>query len=54
MEHKEAMEIIVKMLGKKKLSALETEALLTAIGVLSWTTLAKSRMKKLEHKEKLL
>lgn len=50
MEYKEAADILIKLLDKHKLKAEEKEAVLTAIGVLSWATLAKSRMKMLKAK----
>jgi hypothetical protein len=45
MEHKEAIAILISLLDKRSLDAEEKEAVNTAIGVLSWTTLAKSRIK---------
>ena len=38
------------MLGKYSFGAQEKQAILTAIGVLSWTSLAKSRIKNLKEK----
>jgi hypothetical protein len=45
MEHKEAIAILIRLLDKHSLDAEEKEAVNTAIGVLSWSTLAKSRIK---------
>ncbi len=45
MEDKEAAEILLKLLKKPSLSAKEKEAISSAIGVLSWTALAKSGAK---------
>ena len=50
MEHKQAIDILIKMLGKPTLDAEEKEAINTAIGVLGWTSLAKSRIKTLKAK----
>lgn len=45
MEDKEAIEILMSLLKKSRLSAKEREAISSAIGVLSWTALASSRAK---------
>ncbi|MDD5127336.1 MAG: hypothetical protein PHR43_04485 [Dehalococcoidales bacterium] len=45
MEYPEAIEILKKLLKKQSLTAEEKEAITTAIGVLSWGSLAKSRLK---------
>ena len=50
MDYKEAVEILIKLSGKRSLKPAEKEAVLTAIGVLSWATLAKSRLKRLKTK----
>jgi hypothetical protein len=39
------MAILAKLLNKKSLSAQEKEAIRAAIGVLSWTSLAESKIK---------
>jgi hypothetical protein len=52
MEHKEAATILIKLLGKNILDAEEKEAVLTAIGVLAWTSLSKSRIKAMGDKHK--
>ena len=45
MEHKEAIEILKSLLEKHRLDTEEKEAVMTAIGILSWTSLSKSRIK---------
>ncbi len=50
MEHQEAIAILKKLLDKKSLDAEEKEAVLTAIGVLAWTSLSKSRVKAMGEK----
>ena len=45
MEHQDAIEILKRLLNKHPLSAKEKEAVMTAIGILSWTSLSKSRIK---------
>ena len=50
MEHKQAADILIKMLAKQKLSVAEKEAVLIAIGVLAWTSLSKSRIKAIKDK----
>lgn len=50
MEHKKATEVLIKLLTNGNLNKIENEAVKTAIGVLSWTALAKSRMKSLKAK----
>jgi hypothetical protein len=45
MEYREAVAILKNLLDKHSLSAEEKEAVLTAIGVLSWGSLSKSKMK---------
>jgi hypothetical protein len=55
MEDKDAIEILTKMLEKKSLSEKEKEAVLTAIGILSWSKLGQGRLKQIAkaHKAKL-
>jgi hypothetical protein len=55
MEDKEAIEILTEMLGKKSLAEKEKEAVLTAIGILSWSKLGQGRIKQIAkaHKAKL-
>ncbi len=50
MEHKEAIVILKSMLDKHPLNAEEKEAVTTAIGMLSWGALSKSRLKVLKAK----
>ncbi len=45
MEHERAIAILKSMLDRHQLNAEEEEAVMTAIGVLSWAALSKSRMK---------
>jgi hypothetical protein len=45
MEEQKAIAILKNLLNKHQLDAEEKEAIMTAIGILSWGTLAKSRMK---------
>lgn len=52
MEHKEAIKILVSILDKHALIPEEKEAVLTAVGVLSWSSLAESRIKKLRANKK--
>ena len=48
MDDKEAAEILIALSKKAAVNAREKEALAAAIGVLSWTALAKSRLKNLK------
>ena len=45
MEHKEAMNILQELVKKGNLTDSEREAITTAIGILSWTTLSKGVVK---------
>jgi hypothetical protein len=45
MEDQKAIAVLKNILDRHPLDAEEKEAVTTAIGVLSWTTLSKSRMK---------
>jgi len=45
MEYEKAIEILKGLLEKNSLKGEEKEAVLTAIGMLSWGTLSKSRIK---------
>jgi len=45
MEYKEAMAILQALLERHQLGAEEKEAVVTAIGVLSWASLSESRLK---------
>jgi len=48
MDDKIAAKILINLLNKDSLGAEEKEAVKTAIGVLSWTALSKSRIKNLK------
>ena len=45
MEYQKAIAILTSLLDKHSLDAEEKEAVMTAIGVLSWGSLAKSKIK---------
>ncbi len=45
MDFKQAISILSKMLEERSLSAVEKEAVSTAIGVLDWAALGKNRLK---------
>ncbi len=45
MEYQEAITILKSMLDKHSFDEREKEAIMTAMGVLSWGALAKSKMK---------
>jgi hypothetical protein len=45
MEYEKAITILKNLLDRNTLNAEEKEAVLTAIGVLSWGSLGKSRLK---------
>lgn len=51
MDDKKAADILIGLLEKYSFSKEEQEAVQSAIGILSWTSLAKSRIK--NKKEKL-
>lgn len=50
MEYQKAITILKNMLEKSPLSAEEKEAVMTAIGVLSWGSLAESKRKEQKAK----
>lgn len=50
MEDKKAVTILIKLLDKRLLNAEEKEAVSSAIGILSWTSLSKSRIKAIKAK----
>ena len=50
MEYQKAIEILTKVLDKHPLTDEEKEAVTTAIGLLSWAALSKSRIKNLKAK----
>jgi hypothetical protein len=45
MEYQKAIAILKSLLDKHPLNAEEKEAVLTAIGILSWGSLSKSKIK---------
>lgn len=51
MDHKQALNILIKILEKYSFAAEEKEAIMTAIGILSWTTLSESRLKAIKAKK---
>jgi len=52
MEDKKAAEILIKMIDSRALEGEEKEAVLAAVGVLSWTSLAKNRIDSLAKNRK--
>jgi len=46
MEYKKAIEILISLLDKYALNVEEKEAVLTAIGTLDWSSMAKSSIKR--------
>lgn len=50
MDDKKAATILIKLLEKHSFNAEEKEAVKSAIGILSWTYLAKSGIKKRKDK----
>jgi len=50
MEYKKAISILTDLLDKYSLDPEEKEAVTTAIGVLGWVSLSKSRIKALKAK----
>lgn len=50
MDDKKAAAILMSLLKKNLLNNEEKEAVESAIGILSWTALSKSRLKKLKDK----
>ncbi|KKR20413.1 MAG: hypothetical protein UT48_C0018G0006 [Parcubacteria group bacterium GW2011_GWE2_39_37] len=50
MEDKKAITILMNLLKKQILTAEEKEAISSAIGIFSWTSLAKTRMKAIKEK----
>ena len=50
MEYQKAIEILKKLLEKGSLDAEEKEAVITAIGLLSWGALSKSKIKNIKAK----
>lgn len=53
MEHKKAIEVLMNLRKKRSLTEEEKEAISLTIGILSWTSLAKTRLKlRKEKREK--
>ncbi|MEI7498127.1 MAG: hypothetical protein WCK11_02490 [Candidatus Falkowbacteria bacterium] len=52
MDDKKTAEILMKLIQKDILEDNEKEAIRAAIGILTWTQLAKSRIKKQQEKIK--
>ena len=50
MEYQKAIDILIKLLEKHSLDAEEKEAVMTAIGLLSWGSMAKGKIKALKAK----
>lgn len=51
MDDKKAIAILIKLMNKHSLNAEEKEAVSAAIGILSWSSLAQSRIKNLKAKK---
>lgn len=51
MDDKKAIAVLLGLVEKGVLNEEETEAVRSAIGVLSWTSLAESRLKNLKAKK---
>ena len=45
MKDKKAIDILMRMLDRRSFNAEEKEAISAAIGILSWTSLAESKIK---------
>ena len=54
MDHQKAFAILIKLLDKNQLDDEEREAILTAVGVLAWTSLSKSKIKAMRDKRERL
>jgi len=52
MDDKKTIKILISLLRKYSLTAEEKEAVSSAIGILSWTVLSKSRVKSLKARKK--
>ncbi|MCL5666756.1 MAG: hypothetical protein M1383_03225 [Patescibacteria group bacterium] len=52
MDHKEAANILIKLAEKESLIPQEKQAVLIAVGVLSWTSLAQNRVREMRKKGK--
>lgn len=51
MDDKKAIAVLIKLMNKRSLNAEEKEAVSAAIGILSWSSLAQSRIKNLKAKK---
>lgn len=51
MNYKESLKILVRIIENKNLTSEEKEALGVCLGLLSWATLADSRIKNLRNKK---
>lgn len=52
MEDKEAIEILMKLLDKHSFTGKEKKAIRSAIGILSWSKLAKGRIESIAKSQK--
>lgn len=52
MDDKKSIKVLLKLIEKSVLNTDETEAVRSAIGVLSWTSLAESRLRSIKAKKK--
>jgi hypothetical protein len=52
MEYKKAITVLMNMLKKRSLDKEEKEAIIAAIGVLDWASLANNRMKSIIKAQK--
>lgn len=53
MEDKKAIDILLGLSEKYPLNKEEKEAVSITVGILNWSTLAKSRIKSLKEKQKM-
>lgn len=51
MDHKKTIEILMSLQKKDSLTKEEKEAVSSAVGILSWVSLAKNRFKSRKEKE---
>jgi len=54
MDHQKASAVLMKLLDKDQLEDEEREAVFTAVGVLAWTSLSKSKIKAMRDKRERL
>jgi len=50
MDYKKDTDVLIKMIDKYSLEGEEKEAVLEAVGMLSWASLSQSRLKNLKEK----